>query len=43
MRELCEKCGGLAFYNSHFGGYVCTKCGHIRRKKLTWLKAEAEA
>lgn len=24
--ELCPKCGGISFYDSYFGAYICTRC-----------------
>lgn len=28
MNRICPKCGDVVSYNSYFGSWICTKCGH---------------
>lgn len=33
--EICKKCGGIAEWNSYFGGITCTRCGYTEKPKST--------
>ena len=33
--ETCKKCGGIAEWNSYYGGVTCTRCGHVEKPKPT--------
>ena len=33
--EICKKCGGIAEWNSYYGGITCTRCGHVEKPKTT--------
>ena len=33
--EICKKCGGIAEWNSYYGGVICTRCGHVEKPKRT--------
>ena len=30
--EICKKCGGIAEWNSYYGGVTCTRCGYVEKK-----------
>lgn len=36
--KVCDKCGKLMSFNSHFDGYYCTSCGQFE-KKASFRKA----
>ena len=29
--EICKKCGGIAEWNSYYGGITCTRCGYVEK------------
>lgn len=29
--EICKECGGIAEWNSYYGGITCTQCGHVEK------------
>lgn len=33
--KLCKKCGGIAEWNSYYGGVTCTRCGYVDIAKPT--------
>lgn len=33
--KICKACGGIAEWNSYFGGITCTRCGFVEKPKPT--------
>ncbi len=38
--KLCSKCGKLSYYNSHFGVYICEKCGYREPEITTSMQSK---
>lgn len=33
--KICKECGGIAEWNSYYGGITCTRCGYVEIPKPT--------
>lgn len=33
--KICKECGGIAEWNSYYGGITCTRCGYVEKPKPT--------